>query len=218
MGDTISGIIAGFVRSRHSLTPLASDNYTHVDVTMLGIENRGGFVQTRGVMRGSDATRTDVNFSLTGIHNSGGIEGTMPSSRTSFNGGFCISYEFEATRAAVDFETATTVRIRAFRETAQITFDEDAFFRRSRITSWRAGEIRTLVVPAIMIPKPGNIEDMISSITGQTSLMDALSEGVENAITEGTVVDTISSYTDLMDTVINPNSRHIFLSIVIINL
>ena len=217
MGDTISGIIAGFVRGRHSLMPLASDSYTHVDVTMLGIENRGGLIHTRGLLR-SGTTAAEANFSLAGIHNSGGIEGTMPSSRTSFNGGFCISYEFEATRAAVDFELATTVRIRAFRETAQIAFDEDAFFRRSRITSWRAGEISTLVVPAVMIPKPDNIEDMISNITGQSGLLDALSEGVETALTEGTVIDTITSYTDLMDTVINPNSRHIFLSIVIINL
>lgn len=217
MGDTISGIIAGFVRGRHSLMPLASDSYTHVDVTMLGIENRGSLVHTRGLMsRG--ASGAEINFSLAGISNRGGIAGTMPSSRTSFNGGFCISYEFEATRAIIDFEMRTSVRIRAFRETAQVTFDEDAFFRRSRITGWHADGISTLVVPAVMMPRPANIEDMISSITGQSSLLDALSEGVENAITEGTVVNTISSYAELMDTAINPNSRHIFLSIVIIDL
>lgn len=217
MGDTITGIIAGFVRSRHSLTPLSSDSYTHVDVTMLGIENRGYLINTRGLLR-ADTAGTEVNFSMAGISNSGGVEGTMPSSRTSFNGGFCISYEFEATRAVVDFEMNTTVRIRAFRETAEISFDEDSFFRRSRITAWRAGDIRTLVIPAVMIPKPANVEEMITSVTGQRSVMDALSEGVQNIITEGTVVDTITSYTDLMDTVINPNSRHIFLSIVIIDL
>jgi hypothetical protein len=219
VGDTITGIIAGFVRDRHSSTPLSSDTYTHVDVTMLGIENRGSLIHTRGLLRSSDSRPgAEINFSLAGITNSGGISGTMPSCRTSFNGGFCISYEFEATRAVVDFEMNTRVRIRAFRETAAIALDEGVFFSSTRITSWRANGIRTLNIPAVMIPKPDNIEDMISSITGQSSVLEALSEGVETAITEGTVVDTISSYTDLMDTVINPNSRHIFISIVIIDL
>lgn len=218
MGDTINGIIAGFVKSRHSLTPLSSDSYTHVDVTMLGIESLGGFIHSRGLLRAESASRSaDINFSLAGIANSR-TPGTMPSSRTSLNGGFCISYEFEATRAFVDFGLSTRVRIRAFRETANTVVDEGLFYNTTRITGWHSTGHATGNVGAILIPRANNIEDMINNITGQSSLMSALGEGMRDALSEGTLLETINDCKDLLETVINPNCRYILLSIVIIEL
>lgn len=211
MSDTITGMFAGFVRDRG--LPAVSDDYTHVDVTLRGVQSRGGITHTRGLLR--TGMREDT-FTMSGIGNPES-PGTMPSCRTSFNGGFCVLYEFEATRAIVEFEGSTQIRYQVFRENAMTTIDHGFIFDSTRITGW-SGRGIVGETPAILIPKTDNLEDIATSITGQRSLMDALNDGVETMITEDTVVDTISTWVENLDYCINPNSRHILMSIAIINM
>lgn len=211
MSDTITGMFAGFVRN--GAMPLASNDYTHVDVTLRGVQSGGGIFRTRSVMRAGE--RIDA-FTMAGITNPD-TPGTMPSCRTSFNGGFCVLYEFEATRAIVEFEGRTRIRFQVFRENAMTTLEHGLFFDSLRITGWTGrGIVRE--TPAILVPRTSNLEDLAASITGQRSLIDALSDGAEAMITEGTVVETISTWVEHLDYCINPNSRHILMSIAIINM
>lgn len=212
MSVTMAGIIAGFVVRGY--TPLVNDEDNHVDVTMLGIESGGGLTRTRGIEPRGGRVRS---FSLSGIIDSE-HPGTMPYCQTSHNGGFCIMYEFEGTRAFTEFELSTHIRLRAFRET-RMTRTEGGFFFDSEVTvGWRANGYVEKIIPALVITRPPNIETIITSITGQRSVMDALNDGVTDLITEDTVFSAIMEYSDLMNTAINPNARQIMISIAIMNI
>lgn len=209
----MSGAIAGFVRTRYGLAPLISDRYNHIDVTMLGIMSLGGITRTRP----SVGSVQPQNFTLVGIRNAL-VSSTMPTSRTSFNGGFCIFYEFEATRALTEFEGNTLVQIRAAKESAILREEAGIFFSSQRVTGWRSDSVAIINAPAVIIPRSNNAEEIITSITGQRSIMDALQDGVTSLITEGTVVEAIRTYAEYFNTIISPNGRTMLISIVMIDL
>lgn len=217
MSETIQGIFAGYVLSRTSGGLLASDDERHCDVTLLGVQENGGYSHSmRGLLpRGTAATT--AGFSLSGISSST-LPGTMPTCRTGLNGGFCVLYEFEATRLAVDFSLSTRIRFRASLETAMTETVPGILWSGSRITGWRMDNIGVADVPAFTVPNFPNLQDIITYMTAQRDQMNDFASGILDVITEDTIASTVSSAIAYGQQVTNPNARQILFSIAVIRI
>ena len=215
MSDTIQGIFAGYVLSSSSGGLLSSNDERHCDVTLLGVQENGGYSHsTRGLLAPG---RTADTFSLSGISNSA-LPGTMPSCRTGLNGGFCVLYEFEATRLAVDFSLSTSIRFRASLETAMTAVEPGMFWDDTRTIGWRIENMGIADVPAFTIPNFPNLDDIITYMTAQRDQLNDFASGILDIITEDTMADTVATAIEYGQQVANPNTRQLLFSIAVIRI
>lgn len=160
---------------------------------------------------------TADSYTLSGIGNTA-LPGTMPFCRTGINGGFCVLYDFEATRLAVEFTMATRIRFRASLEIAMTETVPGMFWDGTRVTGWRMDNIGIAEVPAFTVPNFPDLQDIITYLTAQRDQFNDFAGGILDIITEDTIVDTVSTAIAYGQQVMNPNTRQILFSIAVIRI